>query len=119
MFADFAVALIFFFSFLTLKAWDIGALEGGDEAASLQAIARTCAWWMIAIGTVVTLHRLVVLKERWFVLSGATMLQVVLHGLGGLSYLMAWAIAGPLGAILLAATRIKRGGTAVAEGGAR
>ena len=118
VFTDFAVALVFFFTFLTLKSWDIGMIEGGEDAASLQAIARTCAWWMLAIAGVVTVIRIAIIGERWFVLSGATMLQVVLHGLVGLSYLLAGAIAVGLAAIVMAAS-FKRGRQAVADGGAR
>jgi cytochrome b6 len=117
VFTDFGVALIFFFTFLMLKAWDIGALDGGQDPASLRATAWTCAWWMLAVGVVVTVVRVAFLGDRWLALSGAAVLHIVLHGIVGLSYLSAGAIAAGLAALLLAA-RLKRGRHQLAGGGA-
>jgi len=118
VFTDFGVALIFFFTFLMLKAWDIGALGGGQDPASLRAIAWTCGWWMLAIAVVVTAVRVLFLGDRWLVLSAAAVLHVVLHGIVGLSYLSAGAIAAGLAALPLAA-RLKSGVQPVVGGGAR
>ncbi len=95
-FSDFGVGAIFFLLFLTLKAWDIG---GGDgELPDDAAVARTCAWIMVGLAAAVTALRAFLFEHRFFVYSGAALLQAVLNGLFGLSYLLAGGIAGGLAA---------------------
>ena len=97
-FSDFGWGAIVFLTFLTLKAWDIGGLESVDSPASLKVIARTCAWWTLALGVIVIIVRFVFYRDRWFIFTGAALLHVALHGLVGLSYLTAGAIAASLAA---------------------
>jgi cytochrome b6 len=116
-FSDFGVAAIFFLSFLTLKAWDIG---GGGDAENLpdpQAVARACASILLAVAAGVSVLRLVVFKHRHFVFSGAALLQALLHGFGGLSYLLAGVIAAAPAALvtLLLLLRARRGSTRSGE----
>ena len=92
-FSDFGWGAILFLTFLTLKAWDIGALQSVDSPASLKVIARTCAWWTLGAGAVIVLVRFMVYRHRWFIFTGAALLHVALHGLFGISYLAAGAIA--------------------------
>jgi hypothetical protein len=54
---------------------------------------------MLLVVAVVTPLRALVFQHRWFIYSGAAVLQIVLHGLFGLSYLMAGAIAVGLAAL--------------------
>jgi cytochrome b6 len=99
-FSDFGVAAIFFLLFLTLKSWDIG---GGGDAENLPdplAVAQTCAWILFAIAAAVTLLRVVVFQHRQFVFSGAALVHALLHGRGGLSYLVAGVIAATLATLL-------------------
>ncbi len=92
-FSDFGWGAILFLTFLTLKAWDIGATGSATSPASLKAISWICAWWTIAAGVVIVGVRFWVHRHRWFLFMGAALLHVVLHGLLGLSYLLAGAIA--------------------------
>ena len=118
-FTDLGVAAVFFLTFLTLKAWDIGALEGGEDPASLRAIAWTCAWWTLPIAAVVTVVRAVFFGDRWFVLSGAAMLHVALHGIVGLSYLLGGTIAAGLAAARHCRRSWGAAGNGAAVGGVR
>ena len=88
-FSDFGWAAILFLTYLTLKGWDIGAKGGSDDPASLQTIARVCAWWTVGAGAVVVIVRAWRFEHRWFILTGAALLHIALHGLLGLSYLTA------------------------------
>jgi cytochrome b6 len=92
-FSDFGWGAILFLTFLTLKAWDIGALQSVDSPASLKVIARTCAWWTLGAGAVIVLVRFIAYRHRRFIFTAAALLQVALHGLFGVSYLAAGAIA--------------------------
>jgi cytochrome b6 len=93
-FTDFGVGAMLFITFLMLKAWDIGAGEPDQgELPDPATVARTCAWILLVVAGAVTAIRIVVLRDRWFVFSGAAVLHAVLHGLGGLSYLVAGTIA--------------------------
>ena len=51
-------------------------------------VARVCAWWTLAAGAVVIVVRYWKFEHRWFILTGAALLQVALHGLAGVSYLL-------------------------------
>ena len=104
-FSDFGWAAILFLTYLTLLAWDIGAgaaSGAGDELAALRNIARVCAWWTLGAGALVIVVRYLRYEHRWFLLSGAALLQVALHGLFGLTYLLAGVISVVLAAIGIA-----------------
>jgi cytochrome b6 len=103
-FSDFGWAAILFLTYLTLTGWDIGGGGASSELASMRNIARLCAWWTLAAGAVVILVRYWRFEHRWFVLTGAALLQVVLHGLMGVSYLLAGTISVALAAIAIAAS---------------
>jgi cytochrome b6 len=101
-FSDFGWAAILFLTYLTLMAWDIGAgaaSGAGSELAALRNIARVCAWWTLAAGIVVIVVRYLRYEHRWFLLTGAALVQVALHGLAGFSYLLAGLISVVLAAI--------------------
>jgi cytochrome b6 len=98
-FTDLGVAAILFISFLMLKAWDIGGGGGGgDQLPDPVATARVCAWILVPLAAAITLLRIGFFHHRWFIFSGAALLHAVLHGLGGLSYLVAGTIAAALAA---------------------
>ena len=73
--------------------WDIGGGAKADDLAAMHRIARICALWTLAVAAVVIVVRILRFEHRWFVLTGAALLQVVLHGLFGMSYLLAGLIA--------------------------
>jgi len=56
----------------------------------------------VAAAAVVVVVRYWRFQHRWFVLTGAVLLQVTLHGLMGLSYLVAATISLVLAAIAIA-----------------
>jgi hypothetical protein len=56
-------------------------------------VARVCAWWTLVAGAVVIVVRHSKFGGGWFILSGAALLQVALHGLAGVSYLLSGVIA--------------------------
>ena len=85
--------------------WDIGA-RGSDELASVRNMARVCAWWTLAAGAVVILVRYWRFEHRWFVLTGAALLQVALHGFIGVSYLLAGAISVIVAALVITTGRL-------------
>ena len=118
-FSDFGVAAILFLTFLTLKAWDIGgAVTTESPVPDPAAVAFACAWLTLGLGAAVTALRALVWRERWFLLSGAALLHVTLHGLVGLSYLVAGTIAGVLAAVAVAVAEVRaRRSTAAAGGG--
>jgi quinol-cytochrome oxidoreductase complex cytochrome b subunit len=95
-FTDFGWGAILFLTFLTLKAWDIGAPPPATSPAALKSIAWVCACWTIAAGAAVVCLRFVRYQHRWFFCSGAALLHIGLHGLAGLSYLVAASIAAVL-----------------------
>lgn len=90
-FSDLGWAAILFLTYLTLMGWDIGA-PPGDDPAAMQQIARTCAGWTLAAGAFVILVRIWRYAHRWFLLTAAALLHVMLHGLFGFSYLSAGTI---------------------------
>lgn len=102
-FSDFGWAAILFLMFLTLMGWDIGASGPPEAPDAMRAIARTCAWWTLGAGAVIGVVRWVAHRHRWFFLSGAALLHAALHGLAGVPYLVAGAIAlGAAGAAMAA-----------------
>ncbi len=116
-FSDFGWGAILFLTFLTLKAWDIGATKPASAAASLQAISWTCAWWTLGAGAAIIVIRFLVHGHRLFLLTGAALLHVVLHGFLGLSYLAAGLLAAVLAAISLTVITFRSGGARVKQGG--
>ncbi len=92
-FTDIACAALLFLGFLTLKAWDIGGGGAGDKLPDPVAVARVCAVWALGLSLLATALRALLLRQRYFIFTAATMLQIGLHGLAGLSYLAAGGIA--------------------------
>ena len=82
--------------------WDIGARGITDELAAMRNVARVCAWWTLVAGAVVIVVRYWKFEGRWFILTGAALLQVALHGLAGVSYLLSGLIAVAVAAIAIA-----------------
>jgi quinol-cytochrome oxidoreductase complex cytochrome b subunit len=103
-FSDFGWAALLFLTYLTLKGWDIGAKSGSDDPASLQKIARVCAWWTLAAGAIVVMVRAWRFEDRWFILTGAALLHITLHGVLGFSYLVAGLISVIAAMIIILAT---------------
>ena len=97
-FTDFGVGVLYFLAFLMLKAWDIGAPQvphGVDPTATPEAarlVARTAAAWLVVGATAVTIFRSLRFKHRFFWIGALPVLQAVLHGFAGMSYLAAGAI---------------------------
>ena len=98
-FTDLAMGALLFLAYLTLKAWDIGGGHGALPDPRL--VARACAVWGLAIAAATICIRLLMKGERYFDFTLAAALQIALHGLFGLPYLAAGAIAVLLLAITL------------------
>ena len=119
-FTDFGVGVLYFLAFLMLKAWDVGAphvAHGVDPTATpaaAQAVARTAAACLLAGAAAVTLARALALKHRYFWISGLAVLQAVLHGFAGMSYLLAGFLSVLLLAVVLVATFRRARAVAVA-----
>jgi len=99
-FSDLAWAALLFLTYLTLMGWDIGANGATEGLAAMAKVARVCAWWTLAAGLVIVIVRYLRYNHRWFLFSGAALLQAALHGLLGVSYLLAGTIS--LGLAILA-----------------
>ncbi len=102
-FSDFGWAAILFLVYLTLMGWDIGGGANADDPTALHRIARICAGWTLAAGAVVIIVRIWRYQHRWFLLTGAALLQVALHGLLGISYLIAGTISAVTAFVLIVA----------------
>ncbi len=118
-FTDLAVAGLLFVGLLTLKAWDVGVHvpKGTDPSGSPElahTIARTAALVTIVAGIVVNLFRRLRNRQSTFFLSGAVMLQALLHGFVGVSWLGALAIAAAALVVAVAARRFVRPSPAAA-----
>jgi hypothetical protein len=100
-FSDLGWAAILFLVYLTLMGWDIGSRGMGDEFAAMRNVARVCAWWTLAAGAVVIAIRSWKFEHRWFILTGAVLLHVALHGLAGVSYLVAGLVSFVVAAIAI------------------
>jgi len=107
-FTDFGWAAILFLTFLTLAGWDIGGGAQATDLAAMPKVARICALWTLVAGAVVIGVRYSKFEHRWFILSGAALLQVALHGLAGVSYLSAGAISLGLAIFVMATLRLLR-----------
>ena len=95
---DLAVAGLLFVGLLTLKAWDLGVHvpKGQDPGANpvlAATIARTAAAITIAIGALINVYRWRRFSGATFAFSSAILLQAVLHGFAGVSWLLSTAIA--------------------------
>jgi quinol-cytochrome oxidoreductase complex cytochrome b subunit len=100
-FSDLGWAALLFLTYLTLMGWDIGAAGASNESAALHNSARICASWTLAAGAVVIVVRYWRFEHRWFILTGAALLHVGLHGLAGVSYLLAGLIAVVVAAVAI------------------
>lgn len=118
VFGDLGVAAIIFLSFLTLKAWDIGAPDPEAPQAPAQ-IAWMVGWIVLVGGVLVGLGRWLLQRVRWQALSLAALLHVFLHGIVGLSYLLAGSIAASVAAIAIVITVKRAGRPASSATGAR
>jgi quinol-cytochrome oxidoreductase complex cytochrome b subunit len=118
-FSDFGWGAILFLTFLTLKAWDIGAAPPATSPAALKAISWVCAWWTVGAGLVIIGVRFLVHHHRCFIFTGAALLHVVLHGLFGVSYLVAGAIAAILATVAVTTGLLRGGRRKANRGGSR
>jgi cytochrome b6 len=107
-FSDFGWAAILFLTYLTLMGWDIGASGPGNDLALVHRSARVCASWTLVAGAVVIAIRYWRFEHRWFVLTGAALLQMALHGFVGVSYLLAGVISVVIAAIAITASYFMR-----------
>jgi len=71
-------------------------------------VARVCAWWTLVASAVIIVVRYWKFEGRWFILTGAALLQVALHGLAGVSYLLAGLIAVAVAAIAITISYMTR-----------
>jgi quinol-cytochrome oxidoreductase complex cytochrome b subunit len=117
-FTDFGWGAILFLTFLTLKGWDIGAGGAAEAAGAARAVAWVCAWWTLAAGAVMVVVRYIVYGNRWFFLSGAALLHAALHGLLGMGYLVAGALALAAAVAGIAILYVRRDAAQPRHGGA-
>ncbi len=76
--------------------------ERSSELAAVHNTARICAWWTLTAGAVLIVVRYWVYEDRWFILTGAALLHVALHGLFGVPYLLAGLISVVVAALAIA-----------------
>ncbi|MEW6368410.1 MAG: cytochrome b N-terminal domain-containing protein [Acidobacteriota bacterium] len=93
-FTDFGVAAFLFLTFLTLKAWDlgVGVPHGEDPWAKpelVRMINRNSAGLVLLLGLGIILLRWRLHHSRHFAFTTIALLQAILHGFAGLSYLNA------------------------------
>lgn len=100
-FTDVGFAAIWFLTFLTLKAADLGVDTVPTTDAETLVVARYCAVVTIAIAAAATLLRAGLYEHRWFLLSAAAIVHIALHGLFGVDYLVAGAITAATTATIL------------------
>jgi len=121
-FTDFGVAVLYFLVFLMLKAWDIGVkaphgIDPNGDPAMAATIVRTATVATLALGLVITVVRRFVWKADYFWISVLPLLQAVLHGFFGVSYLNSAFICLALLAVVLIRTwrrtRLAAGAAAV------
>ncbi len=101
-FTDLGMAALLFLAYLTFKAWDIGG--GGVAVPDGQAVARTCAYWGLLLAALTVVIRKLTKTPLYLDFTLAASLQIALHGLAKMSYLMA----GTIAVALLAATLVVR-----------
>jgi len=103
-FTDLGFAVIYFLSFLTLKASDLGAAVTPNSDAETAAVAVTCAYVVFGIAAATILLRFFVYRHRWFYLSAAALIHIALHAWLGWSYLTSGALVAVVTAVVLAAS---------------
>lgn len=94
VFTDFGVGVILFLVFLTLKAWDLGVHvpHGEDPWAKpelVREINRNAAGVVVLLGLVITAFRWFAYRTRYVAVTSIALLQAILHGFVGISYLAA------------------------------
>jgi hypothetical protein len=82
--------------------WDIGARGITNELAAMRNVARVCAWWTLVAGRCGHCCSILEIRGPLVHPDGAALLQVALHGLAGVSYLLAGLIAVVVAAIAIA-----------------
>ncbi len=108
-FTDFGVGVLYFLAFLMLKSWDVGvpAVHGVDPGAApetARTIVRTASAWVLGGAVAVTLLRRFAWGHRYFWIGALPVLQALLHGWAGMSYLAAGAVCFVLLVVVLIAT---------------
>jgi len=103
-FTDLGFAVIYFLTFLTLKASDLGVAVTPNSDAETAVVATVCMYVTLVIAVLATLTRFFVYRHRWFLLSVAALTHIVLHGLFGISYLTAGTVIAVLTAVVLVAS---------------
>jgi hypothetical protein len=58
-----------------------------DGVAAMEKVRRVCAWWTLAAGLAHCLVRYLRYNHRWFLFSGAALLQAACMASFGVSYL--------------------------------
>lgn len=118
-FTDFGVATVLFLTFLTLKAWDLGVQvshgqDPWDKPELVAAINRNSAGVVIVVGLGVTVLRAWLHHARHFAFTAIALLQVILHGLVGISYLGASGICAALffAAVIVNGRKMRAGAAA-------
>ena len=86
-FTDLGVAAILFVGYLTLLAWDIGG--GGAKVPDPHVVAHATSIIALVAAAAIFALRFIALRHRFFLLSGAAILQIGLHGLFRFSYVHA------------------------------
>ena len=107
-FTDVGFAAIYFLTFLTLKAADLGVAAVPTTPDETAVVARYCALITIAVAAAATLVRAGVYEHRWFLLSTAATIHVALHGLLGWDYLAAGAASAAAAGMILAVAGLRR-----------
>jgi cytochrome b6 len=90
-FSDLGFAALLFLAYLMLKAWDVGG--GGVAQPDMHVVARTAAVWCLLGALLVVGVRYAFRRNGFYDFTAAAALQIVLHGLFGMPYLGAGAIA--------------------------
>jgi cytochrome b6 len=112
---DLAVGGMLFVAMLTLKAWDLGVhvpkgQDPGADPVLAATIARTAAAITIALGALVNIYRWRRFAGATFAFSSCVLLQAVLHGFVGLSWLLSTAACGVVCAVWFG-VKAARGGS--------
>jgi quinol-cytochrome oxidoreductase complex cytochrome b subunit len=105
-FTDLGVAAILFIAFLMLKAWDLGAPADAADVIRAQMAARNAAVLVLVLFSAITVGRTLA-GRRWFTWSGTATVHAALHGLLGVSYLVAGALSASVATALLVLVRVR------------
>ena len=107
-FTDLGVAALLFIGFLMLKAWDLGAPAGVADTIRAQVAARNAAVLVVIVFAAVVVGRSIA-GRRWFTWSATATAHAVLHGIGGVPYLVAGTVSAGAAALWLAVARLREG----------